>query len=61
MILTTGGNMFETIEVRRAANGIILVVTDAENDVKEFVYDSPRKALRVIKDHLEFKSEPDSK
>lgn len=52
--------MFETIEVRRAANGIILVVTDDENNVKEFVYDSSRKALRVIKDHLEFKSEPES-
>lgn len=44
--------MFESIEIRRAANGFILVVT-TEEETKEYVYDSSRKALRVIKDYLE--------
>jgi hypothetical protein len=48
--------MFETIEVRRVANGFILVVT-TEDDTKEYVYDTSRKALRVIKEYLESKSE----
>ena len=47
--------MFETIEVRRVANGFILVVT-TEDDTKEYVYDTSRKALRVIKEYLESKS-----
>lgn len=44
--------MFESIEIRKAANGFILVVT-TEDDTKEFVYDTSRKALRVIKQYLE--------
>ena len=47
--------MFETIEVRRVTNGFILVVT-TEDDTKEYVYDTSRKALRVIKEYLESKS-----
>ena len=43
--------MFESLEIRRAANGFILVVT-TEEDAKEFVYDTERKLLRVIKAHL---------
>jgi hypothetical protein len=44
--------MFESIEIRRAANGFILVVT-TEDSTKEFVYDTSRKALKVIKEYLE--------
>ena len=44
--------MFESIEIRRAANGFILVVT-TEEETKEYVYDSSRKALRVIREYLE--------
>lgn len=44
--------MFESIEVRRVANGFILVVT-TEEDTKEFVYDTSRKALRVLKQYME--------
>lgn len=43
--------MFESLEIRKAANGFILVVT-TEEDAKEFVYDTERKLLRVIKAHL---------
>lgn len=44
--------MFESIEIRKAANGFILVIT-TEEETKEYVYDTSRKAMRVIKDHLE--------
>lgn len=44
--------MFESIEIRRAANGFILVVTTDE-ETKEYVYDTSRKAVRVIKEYLE--------
>lgn len=44
--------MFESIEIRKAANGFILVVT-TDDETKEYVYDTSRKALRVIKQYLE--------
>lgn len=45
--------MFESIEIRKVANGFILAVTDEDNDIKEYVYDSSRKAMRVIKQYIE--------
>jgi hypothetical protein len=48
--------MFESIEVRRVENGFVLIVT-TENDTKEYVYDTSRKAIRVIKDYLESKAD----
>lgn len=44
--------MFESLEIRKAANGFILVVT-TEDESREYVYDTSRKALRVIKQYLE--------
>lgn len=44
--------MFESIEIRKAANGFILVV-HTEDDTKEYVYDTTRKAMRVLKQYLE--------
>ncbi len=43
--------MFESIEIRKAANGFILVL-HTEDETKEFVYDTERKLMRVIKSHL---------
>lgn len=43
--------MFESIEIRKAANGFILVV-HTEDDAKEYVYDTERKLMRVIKSYL---------
>jgi hypothetical protein len=43
--------MFESLEIRRAANGFILVV-NTEDEAKEFVYDTERKLLRVVKQYL---------
>ena len=43
--------MFESLEIRRAANGFILVV-NLEDETKEFVYDTERKLTRAIKQYL---------
>jgi hypothetical protein len=43
--------MFESLEIRRAANGFILAVT-TEDDTKEFVYDTERKLMRSVKQYL---------
>ena len=44
-------SMFESLEIRRAENGFILIV-NTEDDAKEFVYDTERKLIRVVKQHL---------
>ena len=46
--------MFESIEIRKAANGFILVI-HTEDDTKEYVYDTSRKTMRVLKEYLEGK------
>jgi hypothetical protein len=43
--------MFESIEIRKAANGFILVI-NTEDEAREYVYDTERKLIRVIKQHL---------
>jgi hypothetical protein len=43
--------MFETIEIRKVANGFILVVT-TEEDTQEFIYDTPRKLMSAVKKQL---------
>lgn len=44
--------MFESIEIRKAANGFILVV-NTDDDAKEYVYDTSRKLIRVIKQYID--------
>lgn len=51
--------MFESIEVRKATNGFILVV-HSEDDDKEFVYDTSRKLMRAVKNYIEGPSGKDS-
>jgi hypothetical protein len=43
--------MFESIEIRKAANGFILIV-HSEDDTREFVYDTERKLMRALKSQL---------
>jgi hypothetical protein len=43
--------MFESLEIRRATNGFILVV-NTEEEAKEYVYDTERKLVRVVKQYL---------
>jgi hypothetical protein len=44
--------MFESIEIRKVANGFVLTV-HTEEETKEYVYDSSRKAMRVIKQYID--------
>jgi hypothetical protein len=46
--------MFESIEVRKVANGFILVV-NTEDEAKEYVYDTSRKLMRTLKQYLDVK------
>jgi hypothetical protein len=43
--------MFESIEIRKAANGFVLVI-NSEDDSKEYVYDTERKLMRALKAQL---------
>jgi hypothetical protein len=43
--------MFESLEIRKAANGFILVVT-TQDETREFVYDTERKLMRSVKQYL---------
>lgn len=51
-LLTLESKMFESIEIRKAANGFILVV-NTDEDAKEYVYDTSRKLMRVVKQYLD--------
>lgn len=46
--------MFERMEIRKAANGFVLVV-DIEDEDKEYVFDTQRKLFKFIKDLMEAK------
>jgi hypothetical protein len=50
--LTLRSIMFESIEIRKVANGFILVVHTEDND-KEYVYDTSRKLMRVVKQYID--------
>jgi hypothetical protein len=54
--LYKGNTMFESIEIRKVANGFIVAI-HTEDDTKEYVYDTSRKAMRVLKQYLEGKVE----
>jgi hypothetical protein len=45
--------MFESIEIRKAANGFILAITNEQGETNEYVYDTARKAMRVLKQYLD--------
>jgi len=46
--------MFESIELRKAKNGFVVVVT-TDDGSEEYVYDSSRKAVKFIKEFVEVK------
>lgn len=48
--------MFESIEIRRATNGFV-VVLHTEDDDSEYVFDTSRKAMKFIKEYVESKPE----
>jgi len=47
-------SMFESIEIRKAVNGVIVTIRSDDED-SEYVYDTDRKALKFVKDLLDTK------
>lgn len=48
--------MFESIEIRRVANGFIVIV-NLEDETVEYVFDTARKAMSHIKQFISPKSD----
>jgi hypothetical protein len=46
--------MFESIEIRKVTNGFV-VILNQEDETREYVFDSSRKAIRFIKEYVEAK------
>lgn len=49
--------MFDSIEIRKVKNGVIVTLRNVDDDDAEYVYDTDRKAIKFIKDLLEKKKE----
>lgn len=47
---------YETIEIRKANNGVIVTLRSEEETDQEYVYDSDRKAIKFVRDLLELKN-----
>lgn len=43
--------MFDSIEIRKVANGFI-VILNTEDDTQEYVFDTSRKALKFIREYV---------
>jgi hypothetical protein len=48
--------MFESIEIRKVNNGVIVILRTDDDQDQEYVYDTDRKAVKFVKDLLESKS-----
>lgn len=48
--------MFESIEIRKVMNGVIVILRTTDDEDQEYVYDNDRKALKFVKDLLESKT-----
>ena len=46
--------MFDSIEIRKVTNGFV-VILNQEDETREYVFDSSRKAIRFIKEYVEAK------
>lgn len=47
--------MFESIEIRKVQNGVIVTLRTTDDEAQEYVYTTDQKALKFIKDLLEAK------
>jgi hypothetical protein len=48
-------SLFESIEIRKVKNGVIVTLRSDDDEDEEYVYDTDRKALKFIKDMLDSK------
>ena len=47
--------MFDSIEIRKVKNGVIVTLRNDDED-SEYVYDTDRKAIKFIKELLEYRT-----
>ena len=47
--------MFESIEIRAVKNGYLIVVSNDEGDVNEYIQDTPRKVTKFVRDMMNAK------
>jgi hypothetical protein len=52
--------LFESIEIRKVRNGVIVTLRSDEEEDQEYVYDSDRKAIKFVKDLLETKTDKEN-
>ena len=45
--------MFESMEIRKAANGFILLVAETDGEKNEYIFDTQRKLFRFIRELME--------
>lgn len=48
--------MFESIEIRKVKNGVIVTLRSDSDEDQEYVYDTDRKAIKFVKDLLDVKT-----
>jgi hypothetical protein len=48
--------LYESIEIRKVNNGVIVTVRSDDEEDQEFVYDRDSKAIKFVKDLLETKN-----
>ena len=48
--------LFESIEIRKVRNGVIVTLRSEEEEDSEYVYDNDRKAIKFVKDLLDTKT-----
>ena len=46
--------MFDSIEIRKVANGFI-VILNTEDETREYVFDTSRKAIKFIREYVDAK------
>lgn len=47
--------LFESIEIRKVKNGVIVTIRSDDEEDQEYVYDRDTKAIKFVKDLLESK------
>jgi hypothetical protein len=45
--------VFESIEIRKVKNGVIVTLRSQDDEDQEYVYDRDSKAIKFVKDLLE--------
>jgi hypothetical protein len=48
--------LFESIEIRKVCNGVIVTLRSEQDEDQEYVYDTDRKAIKFVRDLLDSKT-----